>query len=505
MNSLSKVTQNSDLNVEHLDTLQKFGNIFQSKVISCLISNQGFLEQIYDILTPHYFESEVNQWIVDRIIWYYGEYKTIPTIEVFAKELKKPNSVTDIIKSSVIEQLKYVYIHVNDTDLTYVKNEFIEFARNQSIKNAILEGASLLQRGRYEEIKSIIDRAMKSGMERDIGHDWQNNLAQRISKTSRNPISTPWACINAVLDGGLGAGELGCIIAPSGAGKSWMLRAIGFEAMRQGKLVVDYTFELSDTYIGLRYDSIATGISPSEIKNNVELVNFTMKQIPGQAIIKHFPTRTATANHISAHLSRLIQYGYKPDLVIIDYADLMRSSQKFNARYEEYEYIYEDIRGLLGEFKLPGWTASQSQRSAMQDDVVEADKIAGAYAKIFTADVVFSVSRQTVDKTSNTARVHLIKNRFGPDGMVFPAHLDLSKGQVEIYDADSPDGQRLSQTMADGTDASATPQTFIRQQFLKLQGGKISSFKSGDENENPPIASPKIDNIMDQFIDDDDD
>lgn len=441
-----------DFNTENLDTLQKYGPTFQSKAIACLITDKTFLEQTFDIIVPHYFESLSNKWIVETILRHYNEYRSIPTPDVFKRESDKleGNKEADLLRVSVVEQLKTIYKHTKAVDLDYHKSEFLDFCKNQAIKNAILKGAEYVQKGKYDEIKSIVDRAMRAGQERNLGHDWINDIDVRLSKTARETIATPWSCINELLDGGLGPGELGCIIAPSGIGKSWVLRAIAAEALRRGKRVVDYTFELSENYVGLRYDSIFTGIESKDISKSRALVESAIDQIEGELIIKYFPTRTATINHLSAHINRMIQLGYKPDLVIIDYADLMRATEKSSARHEELGFIYEEIRGMLGELKIPGWTASQSQRSALQDDVVEADKIAGAYAKIFVADFVASVSRKLSDKMSNTARMHIIKNRFGPDGMTFPAYMDLAHGKIEVYDENSPGGLKIKNLMENG-------------------------------------------------------
>jgi replicative DNA helicase len=470
-----------DLQAENLDTLQKFGPTFQSKAIACLLTDKTFLEQTVDILVPHYFESDSNKWIIKSVMNYYDEYRNIPTLDVFKKECDKleGSKESELLRVSVVQQLKSIYTHTKADDLEYFKTEFLEFCKNQAMKNAVLKSGDLIQRGKYDEIKALMDRAMRAGTERNLGHDWNNDIEVRLSKMARDTVPTPWPCINELLDGGLGPGEMGCIIAPSGIGKSWVLRAIAAEALRRGKRVVDYTFELSENYVGLRYDSIFTGIDSKEIKNNVSKVQSAIDGLSGELFIKYFPTRTATVNHLSAHLNRMIQFGHKPDLVIIDYADLMKSTEKSNARHEELGFIYEEIRGLLGELQIPGWTASQSQRSALQYDVVEADKIAGAYSKIFVSDFVMSISRKLADKVTNTARTHIIKNRFGGDGMTFPTYMDLSHGKIEIYDETSPDGARIKAEMQRG---SGVVNSMLRKKMLDINSvnEKLSSGQSND-------------------------
>ncbi|MBW3544824.1 MAG: AAA family ATPase [Bacteroidetes bacterium] len=435
-----------------VDTLVKYGTSFQTKCVVGLLTDREFMDQTVEIVDPKYFEGEANRWIVDRILWYYNEYRSLVTLDVIKRESDKLPESSSVLKAAIIESMKDVFFKIKATpeDLDYIKKEFLEFCKNQSIKKAILESADLLQGGKYDQIKVLIDKAMHAGQERNIGHIWTEDLETRVSKVTRNVVPTRWDCINEITDGGLGAGELGCIIAPSGIGKSWFMADLGAFAAEVGKKTAHYTFELSESYVGLRYDTIFTGIEPNKIKDNTGKVRTTISEVPGQVFIKYFPTRSATVNTLRAHLERLYNLGNGPDLILIDYADLMMSAAKADNRTEMLGLIHEEIRGLAGEYKVPIWTASQSQRSALQDDIVEADKIAGAYAKIMTDDFVFSVSRKAADKITNTARAHIIKNRFGPDGMTFPALTDLEHGKLRIYDEASPEGIKLKAIMQSG-------------------------------------------------------
>lgn len=451
-----------------IDTLVTFGIPFQNKCVVAMLSDRSFVEQSLDIINTKYFESEANQWIVDRVIWYFTHYKSVPTVEVLKRESDKLSDGQTVLKTAIIEGLKLAFLTLksNPDDLAYIKDEFLKFCKNQAIKRAILESADLLQSGKYEQIKNIIDKAMHAGQERNIGHIWTEDLAVRTSKVTRNVVATPWDCINQITDGGLGAGELGCVVAPSGIGKSWLLSSIGAQAMRDGKRVAHYTLELSQEYMGLRYDTIFTGIEANKVREHTDLVQQAISEIKGQVFIKYFPTRSVTIHAIRAHIERLHNLGNAPDLVLIDYADLLLSAAKADSKHEMLGIIHEEIRGMLGEYKIPGWTASQSGRTSLNDDIVEADKIAGAYAKIMTDDLVISASRKVADKITNTARIHVIKNRFGPDGLTFPAYMDLAHGQIEIYDENSPQGTMLKQKMQSG---EGQMKALLSKKFLDLK------------------------------------
>jgi len=233
----------------------------------------------------------------------------------------------ELLKRSIVDNLKLVYQKVSDSDLKFVKEQFLEFCKNQKLKNAIIESADLLALGQYEKIKNVVDHAMKAGMERNIGHDYSEDVEKRMSVMSRNCIKTNWTEIDTIMDGGLAAGELGIITACAGSGKSWVLSKLGAEAMKQGKNVVHFTLELNENYVGLRYDACFTGIDFQNIRNNVDIVKQKIADVPGKLKIKYFPIKTVSAYSLKAHCERLAVLGTKVDMIIVDYADILRPSQ----------------------------------------------------------------------------------------------------------------------------------------------------------------------------------
>lgn len=431
-----------------VDNLAKYGPTFQAKVLANLVSSTDFLQQSLDVLNPKFFESDAGQWIVEQTIDYYTEYKTAPTLEVFKIELDKVND--DVLKIAVKEQLRAAFQRKNDGDLEYVKDSFLDFAKNQAIKSAIIKSVDLLQVGQYGEIKTLVDKALKAGQPRNVGHNWKEDIAIRLAGVSRITVPTGWDAVDILIGGGLGGGELGVIAAPSGIGKSWALSTIGANAARMGKRVAHYTLELNENYMGLRYDTIFTGIEPGSIAQHPEQVHQAVESIKGDIIIKYYPARSVTVHTLAAHLEHLTSNNMKPDIILVDYADLMRSVDRADARYQELGAIYEELRGLVGELNIPCWTASQTQRSSIQDEVIQADKISESYNKIMTADLVISLSRKLEDKANHTGRAHIIKNRFGADGITLPVYMNTSIGKIEIYDENSSKGILLKKQMQAG-------------------------------------------------------
>jgi hypothetical protein len=430
------------------DKLSNFGYNFQIKIISSLLTDKAFLQQVSDILLPEFFESESNQWIVETTVKYFQDYATAPTLDVF--KIKVQDIDRDVLKTAIIESLKDSYKFLESQDLDFVKEETVNFCKNQCVKRAILDSVDLLKRGDYDAIKATIDMAMKAGADKEVGHMYNDSVADRYKDNVRSTIPTPWPIINDLADGGFGKGELVVFVAPAGIGKSWGLINVGANAVKAGLNVVHYTLELNEGYVGQRYDAVLTGIANQNLKYNIDEVQNTVGKLKGNLVIKYYPTKTASCSTIRAHIEKMILVGTKPDLVIVDYADLLRGSVARKEMRHELESIYEDLRGIAGEYEVPLFTASQANRSALEDDIIEAGKISESYSKVMIADFVLSLSRKVTDKIAGTGRWHIIKNRFGPDGLTLPSKMNMSNGQIHIYEETSVQGKDTNKQMQSG-------------------------------------------------------
>ena len=424
-------------------TLTQFGHVFQAKIITSLLVEQKFLQTICDILKSSYFDSDANKWLVGTIIGYFLEYKTSPTLDVMKVRIDEMDN--DILQVSVVDNLKESWRNRESTDLKFVQEQTIEFCRNQVIKQAIMDSVDLLEVGQYDQIKKIVDEAMKAGSDRDLGHVYIEGIEERLTKSTRDTIATGWDPIDEVMDGGLGKGELGVVVAPAGIGKTWCLQSMAANSIKKELTVVHYTLELNQEYVGLRYDTIFSGTPTANIKFYKEEVKKKISQLKGHLLIKYFPTKSATVQTLSSHLKQIELSGVDIDLVIVDYADILRGIG--TEKRHVLENIYEDLRGLAGEVEVPIWTASQANRSSLEEEIIDASKVAEAYSKVMNADFVVSISRKVEDKIANTGRFHVIKNRFGIDGITFPTSMNTSTGNIQIYEATTQSGRDVQSKM----------------------------------------------------------
>ena len=276
---------------------------------------------------------------------------------------------------------------------------------------------------------------------------------RRVSESLRSTVPLPWDIINEIMDGGLGKGEMGIVVAPAGLGKSWLLVAIGAYAVSKGKNVVHYTLELDEDYVALRYDANVSGFASQDVKFHQDEVYQKVEKLRGELIVKYYPTKSAGIETLRAHITRCQSFNFQPDMIIVDYGDLLKdtsSGYRTTEKRFELDSIFENLRGFAGEVGCPLWTASQANRSALEDDHIEAGRISESFGKIMIADFVLSLQRKTKDKIAHTGRLHVIKNRFGPDGFTFPSKMNASNGQVQVFEESSDTGKSVKKSTESG-------------------------------------------------------
>lgn len=416
-----------------LNSISLYGHEFQIKVISSLLTHKKFLLNISDILSDEYFENTAHKWVIKEILKYFEKYNTTITMGVLKIELQKVEN--EILQISIKEQLKRAYTASED-DLEYIQEEFTNFCRNQQLKRALMSSVDLLKNGDFDGIRFLIDKALKAGAEKDIGHEYKKDIESRYRKDSRITVPTPWIEINRLLQGGLGNGDLGLIYGNPGGGKTWMLIMMGGHAQRLGFNVAHYTLELSNEYIGLRYDSYYTGIPSDKIKKHKEKVIQMLEELPGDLIIQDYEPFGAGVPTIESHLKYLGENGFPVDLVLIDYLDLLKPIRRGKDKKQEIDDIYISTKALAKRLQLPIWTVSQVNRAGAQDKIIEGDKAAGSYDKNMNVDFSMSLSRKRKDKIKKTGRLHIQKNRYGDDGMTFFVKADVSNGKFELFEYD---------------------------------------------------------------------
>ena len=300
-------------------SFSKFGKSFQEGLCQLILEDRPFADQIAEVLDVAFLELSYLRTFVKKVFDYRDKYSVHPSYKIMTTVLR---SELDNESETDKQQVRSFFARIYNGDVEgreYIKETALEFCRKQKLKEAMMESVKLLQTSSFDEISSVINNALKLGSDNNFGHDYVKDFEARFQLKLRKAITTGWTEIDSVTKGGLGAGELGVVIAPTGAGKSMVLTHLGTQAVKDGKTVVHYTLELADSAIGNRYDSCLTGVPLNDLYTMKELVYEAVQEVEGTLIIKEYPTKSASTRTLSTHLEKLRKRDIKPDMIIVDY------------------------------------------------------------------------------------------------------------------------------------------------------------------------------------------
>jgi replicative DNA helicase len=425
-----------DQNKDVADTFAKMGKTYQEKVVQALMQDGLFAEQMADVMDPKFFDLEYLQNVVETFYDHRQKFKAYPSTELIEIMLQEKFSgkKESLSFQQTKEYLRKIKEHPLNGDMGFIQQSSLDFCKRQTLKEAIVIAIDKIEEQDYDSIQKIIKDALNKGASRDLGHDYLENFAARGERSVRKPMSTGWPIIDKELNGGWERQTLSTFIAPTGAGKSMFLVNCAAAGIANGYNVLYITCEMADYKIGLRVDSYFSGIEINNVAKNKERVEQEVREkAKGRLFIKEFPTKQATVQTIRSFIQRLnATKDFTPDIVIVDYADLLRSVRGYGEKRHELEGIYEDLRAFSQEFNIVVITADQTNRSGLNDEIVTLSSIAESYAKATVCDVIITISRRMEDKQANMGRIFIAKSRLGRDGVVYPFMLNTATVKVTI-------------------------------------------------------------------------
>jgi hypothetical protein len=427
-------------------SFSNYGKDFQEKLVYLIMTERPFCDQIGEVLDVSFLELKYLQVLASKIYEYKHKYTAHPSLKVLGSIIKSDISSDDeAVKEQIVDYFKRSITDVEMLrDSDYIKETSLDFCKKQKLKEAMMKSVKLLNNCSFDEISSVINDALKLGTSNDYGYDYKKDFEERYTLRARSPVTTGWEKIDNICKGGLGSGELGVVIAPTGAGKSMVLVHLGAQAVKAGLNVVHYTLELSHTTIGQRYDSCLTGVHLKDLFSLKEQIYEKVKDIEGNVIIKEYPTKSANTNTIRAHLDKLKQQGIPIDMIIVDYGDLLKplTAPRGSEKRHDLESIYEELRATAQIYECPLWTASQTNRSGLNAELITMEAVSESFNKCFVADFIFSLSRTITDKAKNRGKIFVAKNRNGKDGIPYPIRMDTSNIKLEVLESELEETER---------------------------------------------------------------
>lgn len=409
--------------MSELKSFEQLGRSYQEKVLQALFEDPVYAEMMTDVFEQQYFTYTHLQRLADIFFSYRTQYKEFPSVDVVQLQLNGGDDDDDqamlTMASDFVTRMKSQPLN---GDKAWIQESSLEFCKRQKLIQAVGKCLEQIEGKKYESIAGTIREALDRGSPKDHGHDYAEEIDSRATKSVREPISTGWPVLDKYLNGGYERKTITTFIAPTGAGKSMFLVNAACALVEQGLNVLYVTLEMADYKIGLRADSWYSGMAIDDVSKDREKVRTAItERAKGRLFIKEWPTKRATVDTIRSHCQRLIQTkDFKPDAIIIDYPDLLKSVKSYGEKRHELEGNYEELRGLAQEMNAIMIVADQTNRGGLDLELVTISNIAEAYSKATVCDLIITISRTPEDKVNGTGKLFIAKSRLGADGIVLP-------------------------------------------------------------------------------------
>lgn len=410
--------------MEALDLGNMFADVFR-------ICNQdhAMFVRLMKFLSIDFFEDPYKN-VYRTYNLYFKKFNKVPTDKLIRTSLDKedPNVVDEIIRNI------FTADPIAPVEKEYIVDKVVTHSKWQHLKEALENGYSKVADGYsddiYKEISTDITNSIKFGLDTNLGVDLYDitERYKRISENLKDKIPTGYSFIDREFSGGFARKECYAIGGIAGLGKSIWLVNIGANLLKAGYNVIHYSMEMSEERLGLRYDAVISKITTKELGSVTpesqqrlhDKYNFLKGITKTHLKLKEFPTSTASTLDLEAHLDELqVFYDFKPDVIIVDYGDIMKSTRSgIKSLYEEQGQIFRDLRALGIKQEAVLITATQMNRDSFGEKGGTVDSpgmqhIADSIEKTRILDGLFTIQQSTNDKGNNQIGLWIVKNRNG--------------------------------------------------------------------------------------------
>ena len=400
------------------------GFSFQQSLIKAIIEDKKYGETIIDVLESKFFDNSSFKFIMENTKELYKAYNKIPDYNTLAQKIMAEGGNKDSSKVHVdtLEAIKN-----NESQIEYVKDTALNFCKQQNLKRELKSVQSIIESGEFEaynKIEEIIQKALQVGISNDETTDVFHDIDGALEQDFRHPLPTGIVGIDNLLKGGLGIGELGVVLAPTGTGKTTLLTKFANTAYNLGYNVVQIFFEDNPGNIKRKHYTIWSEIAPDqqpEFKDMVkEKVEEAQTRSKGSLKLLKLASDNVTVSEIKNKIRKMNSDGIKVDLLVLDYVDCISSDKSTNGEEWKGEgSVMRSLESMTGEFGMAIWTATQGNRESISSEVVTGDQMGGSIKKAQIAHVIISIGKTLEQKEHNLATLTLLKSRIGKDGVVF--------------------------------------------------------------------------------------
>jgi replicative DNA helicase len=421
------------------------GPEFQQRLMWQLLVEPEFAEKIIPDLAVEYFDDPNLKRLFIIIMEYYGEYEKVPnlqnkSIHQAINEYKTPNNqIEEESLFSVIKRIELWNQRIINKQMLYDGDAvqkstkwFIKQQEYRKLAEKILGDVKTGDiRSKYvvTEIEEKFQKISHIGDEEDDSESVVEGISKALRKEFRETIPTGIEAIDVLTGGGLGKGEMGIILAPSGVGKTTALTKIANTAYDCDKNVAQIIFEDTIDQIKRKHyviwaDSSHTLINEDDDErervDKVAHEKGKAMQGKGNLVIKKFSQEDTTIKDVKNWMINYEKkWGFKFDILVLDYLDVLESHKRSPDRHEAELAIVKGFEALASDLDIPAWTAIQSNRSGIGAEFVEAQQTGGNIKRMQKAHFFMSIAKTPAQQEANFANIRIIKARFAKDGQLF--------------------------------------------------------------------------------------
>lgn len=418
--------------------MKEYNTEVQELFLRMMITNAELYTRVMNIVNPQNFDKRLR-----------------PAAQFIVDHAKKYNVMPEPLQIKAVANIEIELIQeLDEGHYEWFLEEFESFTRRQELERAILQSADLLEKGDYDPVEKLIKDAVQISLQKDMGTDYFADPRGRLMllKSNNGQNSTGWPVLDEKLYGGFNRGELNIYAGGSGAGKSLFLQNHAVNWVQAGLSGAYITLELSEGLCSMRIDSMMTDTNSREIFKNIDNVEMKIKMLSkkaGKLQIKYMPAQS-TVNDIRAYCKELqIKNAIKIDFLCIDYLDLLMpvtAKVSPNDLFVKDKYVSEELRNLSKELNILLVTASQLNRSAVEEIEFDHSHISGGISKINTADNVFGIFTSRSMRERGLYQIQLMKTR-SSSGVGQKIELAFDVGTLRI--TDNGNSQTVASTSED--------------------------------------------------------
>lgn len=394
--------------------------LFEYIICQNSLNNSEYLTSIIDYYQPFYFTNPDIIVVMNKTVEFFQKRNNLPSIT----ELK--TMMVGNEQNSLVNVLNYI----STLDIVYNIDELYEnteqFLRERAVYNALLKTTTDLKNGlkcNTEKIFDTFQTACNISLIDNLGTDYFeqiNQLCDEFVKTNRT-ISTGWKWLDERIGGGFMATGRALYIFTgfTNVGKSIFLGNIAINVLKQNKTVLLFTLEMPEIMYAKRTTSSISQVPFVTIQDSIDNIKMSItdfkNKFESKLIIKEFPTKGMTINHMNSFIKKLIKRGVKPDIIIVDYLNLMKGTKSDSSTYEDVKELAEQLRASTYLFKIPCVTATQLNRKGAGKEEPGMETVSESIGVSFTSDGQFSIWSDQMDKDLGRIHLGIQKNRYGPN------------------------------------------------------------------------------------------